>query len=168
MGHRVNPRPEGGVRVELPAPEHDMLRSLPDQLRPILRGEYDVGGARDRLFPPAYEDPDDEAQYRDLVDADLAEERLAALEAFAETLGEATPGRFARRIELDAEQAAAWLSATNDARLVLASVVGIVSEEEWDRGPDPGDAVGAALWYLGWLQEELLAALSETDPSDGP
>ena len=162
MSRRVTPLGDGRVRVELPANEHDMLHSLPAQLRPVLSGEHDVAGARDRLFPPAYDDPEDEAGYRDLIGSDLADERLAAVEAFAETLEEGTLGRRGWSVELTAEQGHAWLSATNDARLLLASVVGIASEEQWDEGPEPGDPVGAALWYLGWLQDTLIGAL--TDP----
>lgn len=160
MGRRISRADDGTVHVALPMREREMLRSLPEQLRPILTGELDVAGARGRLFPAAYEDPEAEAAYRDLVRADLVEERAAAMDAFAETLDRPSSERFVWRVDLDDEQASAWLSATNDARLVLASVVGITDEAQWDEGPEPGDAAGAALWYLGWLQEELLAALT--------
>ena len=161
MTREITALGDGHVRVELPANEYDMLHSLPEQLRPILSGEHDVAGARDRLFPPAYDDPQHEADYRELIGSDLADERLAALEAFADTLEQGSHGRRRWSADLTPEQAEAWLSATNDARLVLASVVGITSEEQWDEGPAEGDPAGAALWYLGWLQDALIGALSE-------
>lgn len=164
MGERVTPIPDGGVRVQLPASEHELLRSLPDQLRPVLRGEHDVSDVRARLFPPAYHDPDEEAEYRAMMGEAVAEERLAALEAFAETLAGARRDAGGWGVELDAEQSAAWLSAVNDARLVLAAVVGITSEDQLEGRPDPEQPATVALWYLGWLQEELIEALTDTSP----
>lgn len=155
---------DGGVRVTLTTRERDLLRSLAPQLRPILAGEQDLdtagGWVRERLFPPAYADPLDEMEYRELVADDLAQERLAALEAFAATLDGGSQGRLAWSTSLDADQAQAWLSATNDARLTLAMIVGVTAESEWERGPRPDDPTSIVLHYLGWLQEQLLAALS--------
>lgn len=159
MATRVHSSPDGGVRVRLSREELEFLQSLPDQLEPVLNGSDDVAGARRRLFPPAYDDPDDDAEYREMMGADLAEERLAALRAFAETLEAARRHAAAWQLDLDGDQAEAWLSATNDARLVLAHVVGITSEDRWERAAVPGDPVATALIYLGALQEELLAAL---------
>ncbi len=150
---------DGGVEVALPAAERSLLATLPGQLRAVLRGEAGPPGAHARLFPRASEDPDVEASYRELAAEGLLEERLGAVDAFAETLGSGETHRATWRVTLDEETAAAWLSATNDARLVLASLLGIASEEDWESGPDPDDAASAVLHYLSWLQEALLAAL---------
>ncbi len=155
---------DGGVRVTLTSRERDLLRSLAPQLRPILAGEQDLdtagGWVRERLFPSAYSDPLDEMEYRELIGDGLARERLAALDAFAATLDGGAEGRLTWSTSLDADQAHAWLSATNDARLTLAMVLGVTDESEWERRPDPEDATTVVLHYLGWLQEQLLAALS--------
>lgn len=157
---RISALDDGRIHVDLPSPEHDLLRSLPEQLAPILRGERDVAGAHERLFPPAYDDADADAAYRDLVSQALADERLAALEAFAETLDAGVTHAAHWQTDLDRDQAEAWLSATNDARLVLATVVGIRSEAQWEEPSTARSPAGAALLYLGLLQEELLDALS--------
>ena len=156
----VRPRPGGGVSVRLTPGERALLRGLLPQLRPVLAGEQDVGGAVDRLYPPGYDDPDAEAEYRLLVGDSLVSQRLEALEAFTTTLeGGRDRGRW-WTTELDADEAHAWLGAINDARLVLGCVSGVTDESQWDRGPDPDEPASVALYYLGWLQEELLAALS--------
>ena len=150
---------DGGIEVALPTAERRLLASLPAQLRAVLRGEAGPPDAHERLFPRASEDPDVEASYRELAAEGLLEERLGAVEAFAETLEAGETRRATWEVTLDEEAAAAWLSATNDARLVLASLLGITSEEDWEAGPEPDDAASAALHYLSWLQEALLAAL---------
>ncbi|MGH3665041.1 MAG: DUF2017 family protein [Egibacteraceae bacterium] len=155
----VRRRSEGGVAVRLSGAERELLRSLPDQLRPILAGEQDAAGAVGRLYPPGYDEPDAEAAYRDLVGESLVAERLDALEAFAQTLdGGQLRGPW-WTTDLDGEQADAWLSAVNDARLVLGTVLGITDETAWDLGPDDQDPTSVAIYYLGWLQEALVGAL---------
>ena len=60
---------------------------------------------------------------------------------------------------LDEEQLAAWLSALNDLRLVLGTRLDVT--EEMDAVPDDHPRAGAfAVYsYLGWLQEQVVAAL---------
>lgn len=163
--HGVQRLPEGGLRARLASRERQLLASLPDQLRPVLTGEEDPAGVRERLFPPAYDDPEEEAEYRELVGDDLLEERLDKLDAFARTLDAGEEGDDVWTLDLSEEDAEAWLSALNDARLALASIVGIQHESDWEAGPDPEDSTAVALWYLGWLQEELLSAL-RSSPED--
>ena len=158
MTRRIEATDDGDVAVELPQEEHALLRSLPDQLRPVLSGERDVADARARLFPEPYGDPAFDAEFREMTGASLEEEHLAALDAFAETLEGGEVRRRTWRTVLDEDAALAWLSATNDARLVLASAVGIRHESDWE--VEPSDPATAALHYLGWVQEALLVALS--------
>lgn len=164
--------PGGGVRVRLSTRERELLASLPAQLRPLLSGQSDLetptGRVRDRLFPAAYDDPLDQLEYSELVGPQVSEDRLAAVEDFARTLEGGTTRRLTWSTDLTPDESAAWLSALNDARLTLAMVVGIRDDGEWQRGPDRTDPTSVALYYLGWLQEELLAALMGTldeDPS---
>lgn len=163
----------GGVRVRLTPRERDLLRSLPVQLRPLVAGERDldtsVGWVGQRLFPAAYEDPLDDYDYRELVGSSISDERAAALDAFAETLEGGTARRFTWSVDLDEERAHAWLSAVNDARLVLAMVLGVTEDGDWADRVREGDPTGMVLAYLGWLQEELLTALMPglRGPHDG-
>lgn len=165
LTHGVQRLPDGRVRVRLAIRERQLLSSLPDQLRPIVGGDEDPAGVRGRLFPPAYDDTDAEAEYRGLVGDSLVEERLEKLETFARTLASGEERRQRWTLDLSAEDADAWLSALNDARLALAAIVGIEHESDWEHGPDADDPTAVALWYLGWLQEELLAALMSS-PTD--
>jgi len=156
--------PGGGYQVRLGHPERDLLRSLPGQLRSLLAGETDLdtgaGWVRERLFPRAYDDPVEELAYRELVGTTPTDDRLAALDDFARTLDGGTAGPRTWSTTLTAEEADAWLSAVNDARLTLAMVVGIASEDDWPAAHQAGDPTAVALSWLGWLQEELLTALT--------
>lgn len=165
MDRRIEATEDGGIVVELPREERDLLRSLPDQLRPVVTGEEDVAGARSRLFPRPYGDPELDAEYVEMTGASLEEERVAALDAFAETLDGGQWRRRSWHAVLDEDAALAWLSATNDARLVLAQAVGIRHESDWEA--EPTDPATAALHYLGWVQEALLAALSAETRREG-
>ena len=162
----VEPTAGGGVTVHLSARERDLLRSLPDQLRPLLAGDAMAPVVSATLFPRGYDDPILEDEYRALVGTDIVDERLAAMDAFAQTLdrGKVTLGRW--RLALDADEAGAWLSAVNDGRLILGALLGITDEEEWERRADDEDPTTVVLYYLGWLQEELVTALMTALPDE--
>lgn len=159
VGHGIRRRADGAIRVRLGPRERAALRDLPDQLRPVLTGEAAPEGVRERLFPVAYDDPEAEQEYRGLVDGSLTEERLAALDVFEETLDGGEEGRLGWVADLDDEAAVAWLSAINDTRLTLGVLLGIESELTWEERHDDNPA-SALMSYLGWLQEELVAAMS--------
>ena len=160
----VTPAPGGGVTVNLSSRERDLLRSLPDQLRPLLTGEAEAAPITARLFSRGYADDELEQEYRELIGNDIVRQRVGALDAFLETLEGGTTRLGRWRTQLDSEQAAAWLSAVNDGRLVLGALVGIVDESQWESGPVEDEPATIVLHYLGWLEEELVEALSATLP----
>ena len=96
---------------------------------------------------------------RELIGSDLVTQRLAAMDVFAESLagGSSKLGRWVT--ELDAAAAEAWLSAVNDARLILGELLGITDESDWEGGPTDDNPTSVVMYYLGWLEEELVAAL---------
>lgn len=152
------------IRVRLSTRERDALRMLPGQILPVLTGDHELGAPgspiRERLFPPAYaNDPLADMEFRDLVGDGIVNARTDAFRTFARTLDQGVARRLVWTIDLDPEDASAWLSAVNDARLTLAMIVGISSEDEWERGPDPRDPRSVMLYYLGWLEDELVTAL---------
>lgn len=153
----------GGVRVRLVGPERAVVAELPARLRRVLAADDAEAspGTRihERLFPAAYADPMAELEYRATAASGLSEERLAAVDAFAATLEAGRDVAGIWTVDLDPEAAHAWLSALNDARLALAMVVGVTDEQQWEGGPDRSDRDAVLLWYLGWLQTELLDAL---------
>jgi hypothetical protein len=153
---RIRRTHDGKVRLSFPAAERELLRGLPAELLLMLERTPD-DPSLERLFPPAYEDADDEGEYRTLMGAELLHDSRRALELLGAT---------ADAELLDVDQADAWLRALNQLRLVLGTRLG-VSEETMVGEVDPGrpDAHGLALYgYLSWLQEQLVEALSADLP----
>jgi hypothetical protein len=127
-----------------------VLRSLPEQLREILTSDDPVLG---RLFPPAYpEDAGLQAEYAGLVRDDLLEQRLEAALVMEQTID-------AER--LTEEQIQAWLGALNDLRLILGSRLGAADDDLPEiEEDDPMAPAYALYYYLGWLEEQVVEALS--------
>ena len=142
----------GGVALTLSTDERALLVNLTAELRSLLEGEADDPALR-RLFPPAYEDEQQEEAYRELTGDGLLGGRREALELMAQT---------ADRESLTAEEADAWLRALNDLRLVLGTRLD-VREDTFAgelRPTDPRTPAFAVYGYLSWMQEELVEALS--------
>ena len=168
-------------RLRLGAEEIALLRNLPEQLRSLLvhpqegswgADEEPLGTALpgdpdpvlERLFPRAYLEPDDaerDAEYRRLVRDDLLKEKLANLDVVTSTLDRGSMTLRRWTVDLSEDEAVAWLGALNDLRLALGVRLGIT--EDFDGDVDPSDPQAPALHvlsYLGWLEENLVEALS--------
>ena len=117
-----------------------------------------------RLFPQAYLEPEDverDAEYHRLMREDLLEAKLANLDVVTSTLDRGTVSLRRWTVDLSEDEAAAWLGALNDLRLALGVRLGIT--EDFDGDVDPSDPHAPALnvlSYLGWLEENLVEALS--------
>ena len=146
-------RRDGTYRIQLPEGERALLRALPGQLRSLLISEPADPSLR-RLFPPAYPvHPENEKEYRELVGEDLLDGHVAALQLLEET---------ADAEHLDEEQLLAWMRALNQLRLVVGTRLDVDDESSGEL-PDPDDPdaeVRGVFLYLGWLQEQVVAALS--------
>jgi hypothetical protein len=149
---RIERTGKGDIRLRLPRDERALLRSLPAQLRRLLVEAPD-DPSLERLFPPAYDDAEDEADYRRLMGDELLEGRRRALRVIEETLDQD---------RLTKEQAEAWLTALNDLRLVLGTRLDVTEEMLLERlRPDDPNAFEISLYaYLSWLQEQLVDALA--------
>jgi len=149
----VSRRRDGTYRIQLPEGERALLRALPGQLRSLLISEPADPSLR-RLFPPAYPvHPENEKEYRELVGEDLLDGHVAALQLLEET---------ADAEHLDEEQLLAWMRALNQLRLVVGTRLDVDDESSGEL-PDPDDPdaeVRGVFLYLGWLQEQVVAALS--------
>ena len=152
----------GRFQVRLPRYEHQLLQSLPEQLRPILAGEADVADVRTRLYPAAYEALDNELEYRELVGSSLEDERVGALDVFAATLARGSTNASGWSTELDEEELGAWLSALHDGALVLGAVLGIT--EDGDHTFDAEDPNSVGLDVMNGLQVDVLRALAAALP----
>jgi len=127
-------------------------RRLSAELRRLLV-EAPEDPSLERLFPPAYDDAQDEAEYRRLMGDELLEGRRRALRVIEETLDQD---------RLTKEQAESWLTALNDLRLVLGTRLDVTEDMLLERlRPDDPNAFEISLYaYLSWLQEQLVEALA--------
>jgi hypothetical protein len=156
LDRRIRRTRKGDYELRIPQNERGVLRQLIAELREVLpTGDAAVG----RLFPPGYADdaPANE-EYARLTHDDLLAERTAALDEFERTVD-------ARRVTED--QLIAWMGSVNDLRLVLGTKLD-VTEEMYERPltEDTPNASQLAIYhYLGWLEEQIVVALSASlDP----
>jgi len=114
------------------------------------RGEVDLPPSLHRLFPVAYSTDDEaERRYRELTRSDLTAHHREALEMLAASAG---------ATELDEEQTLHWLSAVNDLRLVLGTVLGVTDHDEGSFTLSSHQHIVYA--YLSGLEEELVGVVS--------
>ncbi len=126
--------------------ERGVLRSVPALL--------EIGGdAEGRLaFTPHPNDEDAAAKYRDLIGDDLAQMRRVDRVAFEKVLdGDSGPP----------ETIEAFMRVIGEARIVLASRLGI-EDDGWESEMDVrSDPELALLSWLGYLQDAAVETLSE-------
>jgi hypothetical protein len=148
---RVRRSRRGDFELRIPPEELAALRSLSGQLRALLETD---DPALKRLFPPAYpDDPERDEEYRRLMREDLVAGRLSSLEVMERTLDASRLGE---------EEMVSWLDAINDLRLVLGTQLE-VTEDTYDEeisDDDPRAPALAIYYYLGWLEEQVVEALS--------
>ncbi|MBI4600421.1 MAG: DUF2017 family protein [Planctomycetes bacterium] len=151
---------DGTVRLLLPRAQGAVLRSLPARLRSVLTRPDVSGRLVERLFPRAYSDPREEAEYKRLLGKDLLEHRLRTLAVVEKAMARWKQGP--RRVELaiPPEQFDLWLCFVNDMRLVLGIELGI-QDDTWEKAFDPAHPQAeemALLHYLTWLEQTLIEA----------
>jgi hypothetical protein len=142
------------VVVHLELEEATLVRELVRQMRLLLLGEGD-DPILGRLFPDAYETAEDQQAYRELVGDTLEQQKIARFDELARALGPS--GSAAPALEADV-----WLSTLTDMRLALGTRLG-VDEQRMAAPIDPSDPQAgmlSVLHWLGWVQEEILQALT--------
>jgi hypothetical protein len=165
----------GGVVVaEFEPAEVAILRSLVEQVLGLVEpGEtgddpleraLGIGGSAEvpsdpvlaRLFPSAYQDDEEAAEFRRLTEATLRDAKRADAQTMLDT---AEPGY----VELTTEQAQAWLRALNDVRLALGTRLEVTEEvhEEIAAMADDDPRYPAFVTYdwLTYLQDTLVRTL---------
>jgi len=160
------------VVMELSVVEGAHLTDLVSQFLELLDegASNDPGSSGDpaiaRLVPDAYpDDPDAAREFRALTASDLLARRRDDARAVLQDLSpggvplhrELTPATLADTITvpLSPEGARAWLRTLNTLRLVLATRLGIVGDDDHDAG-DPRYAVYD---WLGYRLDTLVSAL---------
>ena len=146
---RMQRTKSGEIRLSLPEEEQVLLREIAASTRELLVDGDDP--ALRRLFPPAYDDPDLDREYRELTRGQLAAGREQALDHLEATVD---------RDVLLPNDADLWLRALNDVRLVLGTRLDVTEDLDWN-GLSPQDprAPDLALYaYVSWIQEQLVEA----------
>ena len=182
-----------GVMATFSGFEADLLRSLASQLVELLRNEAAAPrGSSDpleamldftgpttepedpvlaRLFPTAYPDDEEAAgEFRRFTEGSLRDGKARNAVLIIDQLEEAglppelDEDSLAIDVELDPEQAAAWMRSFTDIRLALATRLGVEEGDDdyWRRLPeeDPRSHVHDIYEWMGYLQETLVASLS--------
>jgi uncharacterized protein DUF2017 len=147
---RFRQTPAGDITVALAPHEREALRELAGAVRALVAEDVDAPSLR-RLFPPAHDDPQLQAEYSELTRAQLKRGREQALDVMQATVDQDV---------LSADEADAWLRALNDVRLVLGTRLDVTEDFDWDAldRDDPRAPDLAAYAYSSWLQEQLVEA----------
>lgn len=130
--------------------EVTLLSELTDQVGDLL-AERELGDpAVARLLPDAYpDDPEAASEFRRFTEDDLVSRKASNARALRESLDDGNV-----RLEPGAVQA--WLRSLTDLRLVIASRLGI----ETDDDPGSGDPFLQDVYgWLGYVQSSILDAL---------
>lgn len=152
---RFEPRPGGGVSAEIDDAEIALLTTLAAQVAEVVgTGDLSDPAVR-RVLPDAYpDDPEASAEFRRFTQADLAERKSAHAHRIIATLERTTAGHLA----LDEPEISSWLRGLTDIRLVLATRLGIVTEEDAERA-DIDPVMRDVYDWLGFVQNSLVEAL---------
>jgi hypothetical protein len=145
--------------LKLDPQERDLLRQLLTEMRTLLEADLPrVDDVTRRLFPDAFDDPQEAAKFRELVGDELRADKLAALEAVDEQLAENGSGE----VSLGPAKVQGLLSLLTDMRLAIGTRLG-VTEETMQTELDPSDPEAPALsmlHWLGWMQETVLSEIN--------
>jgi hypothetical protein len=156
------------LRVEAAGPKHLRLAGIPpavadslQQLATIL-AQRDTPAARRRLHPPPTADAPANAEWDSLITPDLRHLFVSAGETVTRDLTGLEPDpamRAALRVTFPAEHLAAWMSALNQARLILGERHQVRAADMDRTDLDPRAARDLALrqiHLLGYVLEMLV------------
>ena len=155
---RFKTGPSSELRIYLDGDESALMRRLVDEMLELLSDPLPRDPVLGRIFPDAYEDPDDARAFRELVADDLKADKERALNVVKETLG--SKGKV--HTSLSTDQVDAWLKALTDMRLAIGTRIG-VDEEKMTAEVDVDDPEApslAVLHWLGWVQESMLETIT--------
>lgn len=158
---------DGVVSTELEPVEATLLTQLAAQVAGLLGNDRDVGArgagavtdpAIVRLLPDAYPgDREASEEFRRFTAAGLTERKVRNASTVIAGIAPALNGDRATSIRLDADDCQAWLRALTDIRLVIATRLGIGTDDSPD--PDVSAPLADVYDWLGWVQDSLVNAL---------
>ena len=142
--------------LELEPEEAELLSLLFDELTALLDDADAEDAAVQRLNPAAYrDDPDAEAEFRELTADGLRTERTERMDACRADLHDRAPIDLA-----EPETARRWLQVINDLRLALGTRLGVTQDDYPDVDPDdPSSQPWLVYGWLTALQDAVLQTL---------
>jgi hypothetical protein len=147
---------QGRFRVGLEGPEQHLLSILPRQVQELLEQD-DPSTAR--VFPVAYpEDARAEADYREMMGAQLLNQHQRSLDTLAATAGADT---------IDDGEIHEWLDALEVLRLVLGTQLDVSEDGTTVEESDPRAVQFTVYHYLSMLQGEIVDTLADALPQAG-
>jgi len=143
------------VIVSFSIEERALLRQIPRLLEELVEGQVDPG--YDVLHRPVYaDDPAAAEELADLVDPENDRQRQIDCSVVWHMGDGGTT--------MTRDEAHRFLRAVNDARLVLAARAGVFdSGAAWQENISRNPSLAAVAW-LGYVQGELIQALSNAPP----
>ncbi|GAB3802599.1 hypothetical protein GCM10028798_20130 [Humibacter antri] len=141
--------------------EADLLGVLAERLTSLATG----AATRERMFPDAYHDDAEAAEFHALTDVDLVTAKSEAarnvMDAFMAAEQESSGSRWkharTRTVSADHELSIALLRNLTDLRLMVADRLGIHDDDD---GTGGAAADRVVYWWLGETQELLVEALA--------
>jgi uncharacterized protein DUF2017 len=146
----------GSLQLRLDPDESAVLGHIVDEMLTLLHSQAADDPVTKRLFPDAYESPEDAAAYNELVSDQLMAAKISALETVRKDLENGAD------LVLERDSVEMWLTALTDLRLALGTRLDMTEEKmAMDLDPrDPEASSYAILHWLGWLQESLVEAIN--------
>jgi Domain of unknown function (DUF2017) len=148
-----------GLRANLDANERSLLLGLLDEMQTLLEAPGLADPVSQRLFPDAYDNEKQSTAFHELVGNELRDGKVQAVRAMKDRL----KGRGPLETSIPEEEIHAWLTGITDLRLAIGTRID-VTEEMMGADLDPKDPTAPALsvlHWLGWLQESILAEISD-------
>ena len=156
MSLRFSPTTEG-IRVRAADRELAVLRAVPGFLSTVADDAVD--GSQRRLDRPVYpDDPDADREFRRLTASDAHEARTSDREILETVIGRLDSGA----ADLSIGEGEALVRAIGSARIALAARSGLLELEELPSDPDTPQQL--LIVFLGMVQEDLVAALTDSLP----
>jgi hypothetical protein len=163
---------DGTLLLRIRANEAFALQQVAHDLASIVAAPPERGIA-DRLYPRAYLDPTEETaelQFQSLVHEDLSSARVEALQRIAIAVHTAADADSDAVVDvvIGRDEEVNWVTALNDARLVIGTALDVDEESDTLYEPDdPRYETGMLYQWLGLLQEDLVEVLLEDLPEEG-
>ncbi len=151
----------GRLHLSIGPQESALLRELLKEMQTLLEADVpDIDRVKKRLFPDAYQDPEDEESYRELIGDGLHDAKTSALEDVRSAAGD-DDGMIETWVP--SEEIDSWLSVLTDLRLAIGTRLDVSEESMLEEiAPTHPDAPAyAVLHWLGWLQETFLDAVEK-------